>query len=75
MMTSVDLLRRVWDNYGPPFDPATQIGEDLACCLRVRDLGVKMHCDSRVKCGHVGTLIYDEKVYLGQRASERTDNG
>ena len=63
-----DVLKEVWDKYGPPFDPMTQIGEDLACCLRIRNLGVKMYCDSRVKLGHIGLLRYDEGLYLQQEA-------
>lgn len=63
VMTCTDLLKRVWDTYGPPFDPMTQIGEDLACCWRIGQLGVKMYCDSRIKAGHIGQMIFDERVY------------
>ena len=74
VMTSTDLLKRVWDTYGPPFDPMTQIGEDLACCWRVKQIGCKMYCDSRVKVGHIGTYIFCEDTYLHQIASANTAN-
>ena len=67
VMTSTGLLKRVWDTYGPPFDPMTQIGEDLACCWRIGQMGVKMYCDSRINVGHIGQFIFDERVYMNQR--------
>lgn len=75
VLTKTEILKAVWEKHGPPFDPMTQIGEDLACCVRLKEMGVKMYCDSRVKLGHVGVRIYDEGVYLDQRASERAGNG
>jgi hypothetical protein len=35
-------------------------GEDISFCLRVKELGKKMYCDSSVKMGHVGQFVYDE---------------
>ena len=61
VMTSVDLLKAVVDVYGSPFTPMMGIGEDLAFCWRVAKLGRKMYCDSRVKCGHIGGYVYEEK--------------
>lgn len=50
----------------PAFDPLPSFGEDYSFCWRLKQLGVKMWCDSRVKLGHVGTMIYDENVYRSQ---------
>lgn len=72
-LTSVDALRAVWEKYGPPFDPMTQMGEDLSFCWRCGMLGIRMVCDTRVKAGHVGRMIYDEDVYAKQRVSEIGD--
>lgn len=72
VMTSVDLLKRVWDEYGPPFGYHANLGEDLSFCWRVNQLGVKMYCDSRIKVGHMGTVVFDEKLYLDQRKEKRT---
>lgn len=71
VMTTTDLLRRVWDEYGPPFGyhvPGTKdnIGEDMAFCWRVHQLGVPMYCDSTIRVGHVGTLEFTEDVYISQ---------
>ena len=63
VMLSVDLLRRVRDRFGLPFAPAGGFGEDLSFCLRARELGAEIWCDSTIKLGHVGTAVYDEDTY------------
>ena len=62
-LTTVDLIRRVGDKFGSPFTPLDGIGEDLSFCYRVGQLGEKMYCDTRIKCGHVGYANYNEEVY------------
>ena len=64
VMTSVDLLKRLVDKYGAPFTPLMGIGEDLAFCWRVNQIGAKMYCDSRIKCGHIGQKVYCERDYI-----------
>ena len=63
VMTRVSVLEDVFLNYHKCFDPVCSIGEDLAFCLRARELGYKIYCDSTIKCGHVGQLVVDESVY------------
>lgn len=63
VLTSVDLLRTVWDHYGPPFSYHLNIGEDYSFCWRVNQLGRQIWCDSRVKVGHIGQAIYGEDTY------------
>lgn len=62
-MVSVDLLKRVHDHFGLPFSPLHGLGEDYSFCWRVSQLGVPIYCDSRVKCGHIGAVAYDEEMY------------
>ena len=69
VMTSVKLLKDVWDRFGPPFQPLSHMGEDLSFCWRVNQLGREMYCDSRVKVGHIGQFVFDENVYLNQQAT------
>ena len=66
VMTTTELLRRIWEKYGPPFDPLTQMGEDLSFCYRAGLIDADMVCDSRVKVGHIGNVVFDERVYLAQ---------
>ena len=51
------------------FMPVAGFGEDLSFCLRARSLGLKIWCDSRVKCGHVGEMVFDEAYYLKSKES------
>lgn len=67
VMTSVDLIRRVWNEFGPPFSQYPWCGEDLSFCYRVGQMGVRMLCDSRVKVGHLGQAEYNEKTYEALR--------
>ena len=57
----VDLLRRVTEKFGiMPFMPVGGFGEDLSFCMRARRAGAKIGCDSSVRCGHVGRMVFDE---------------
>lgn len=60
VLTSVPLLKSVWDRFGPAFAPFPWAGEDVAFCWRVKQLGKVILCDSNVKCGHIGSFIYHE---------------
>ena len=66
VLTSVDLIRRVGDRFGLPFSPLQGLGEDLSFCWRVIQIGAKMHIDTRVKCGHIGQMVFDELEYMEQ---------
>ena len=60
-MTSVKLIKDVWDKFGPAFSPYPWAGEDLSFCHRVNKLGYRIWCDSRVSCGHIGSFVYTEE--------------
>ena len=66
-LVSVDLVKRVTEKYGLPFSPILGFGEDLSFCVRARDIGAKLWCDSRVKMGHVGYGVISEETYLQTR--------
>jgi Predicted glycosyltransferases len=66
-MTTVELLKKVQERYGLPFSPILGFGEDLSFCIRVKELGVPMYCDSSVKCGHVGLITFAEELYKETR--------
>ena len=66
VLTSTLLLKTLVDRYGAPFTPMMGLGEDLAFCWRAKQNGYKMYCDSRIKCGHIGTTLYNEEVWKGQ---------
>lgn len=72
VLTTVDLLRDVWDHYGPPFSYHLNIGEDYSFCWRVNQIGRQIWCDSRVKAGHIGQVIYGEDTYLAATQKQGT---
>lgn len=61
VLMKTELLRNVWEHYGPPFDPMVQMGEDLSFCWRASQLGYRMWCDPRVKVGHIGQYVFTEE--------------
>lgn len=66
VLIDTGLVKRVWDRFGPPFMPTPTMGEDLAFCVRARQVGAKLYCDSRAKVGHIGQRIFDEQLYLDE---------
>jgi hypothetical protein len=61
VLTSVKLLKEVWDHFGPAFTPYTWAGEDISFCHRVNQLGHQIYCDSSISCGHIGQMVYTEE--------------
>lgn len=47
----------------PPFAPILGYGEDLSFCVRAREAGCSIWCDSRVKVGHLGVVVIDEQAW------------
>ena len=69
VLTSVPLLKRVWDKFGPAFAPFPWAGEDLSFCHRVNLLYASdpephksIWADTSIKCGHIGNFIYTEQL-------------
>lgn len=60
-MSCVD---HVLEHFGLPFSPAQGWGEDLSFCIRARELGHTIYCDSRVKVGHIAKTVITEEVFL-----------
>lgn len=65
-MMTMEAAMTVLDRFGMmPFMPVGGFGEDLSFCLRAREAGLKLYCDSRVRCGHVGNVIFNEENCKG----------
>lgn len=61
VITSVYLLSNVYLHYNTCFTPLPCLGEDIAFCKRVTDLGYKLWCEPAVVCGHIGLIpIYPQ---------------
>ena len=69
VLISTAILRHVMSTYKTCFMPIKDYGEDIAFCLRARDLGYSLYCDPTVICGHIGHVaIYpeDHEAYLAR---------
>lgn len=62
-MVKTELVNRVAQKYGLPFSPLIGFGEDISFCKRATELGAKLYCDSRIKCGHVRHSIVTEETW------------
>jgi hypothetical protein len=62
VLTSVELLKAVWDRFETCFRPTESYGEDLAFCDRVKHLGREIWCEPTVRPGHIAHV----PVYAGQ---------
>lgn len=65
--TSKAVLLDVLLNYQTWFTPMERAGEDVAFCIRARETGHQIWCDPSIKCGHVGTQMFDESVFKASR--------
>ena len=72
VMMTTDLIRRC----GPsPFFPVLGFGEDFTFCLRAREEGATLWCDSRIKVGHCGLSLISENTYMDTRGRREKDGG
>lgn len=66
VLMTMEAARKVVDDLGLyPFMPVGGFGEDLSFCLRARKAGLKLWCDSRVQCGHIGYKEYTAEDFAG----------
>lgn len=66
VLMTVEAAKKVTDQLGMlPFMPVGGFGEDLSFCMRAKSVGLKLWCDSRVNCGHIGYRTYTRQDYEG----------
>ena len=63
VMMTTELLTRADTHKTGPFTPLPHLSEDLSFCKRAAAVGARMACDSRIKVGHVGVIVYGEQMY------------
>ena len=63
VMTSVKLLKNIWDTYHNAFLPFPWAGEDISFCHRMNLSGIPIYCDPSVVCGHIGSYTFTEKDF------------
>ena len=66
VLTSVELLKKVWDRFGTCFQPMDRYGEDLAFCERVKAIGGEIWCEPTVRVGHIAHIpVYPGEYLFG----------
>ena len=64
VMMTTGLVRDVLKKFKHPFTPiAGAFGEDISFCWRARQTGYTLYCDSRIKVGHIGSVVIGEEHY------------
>jgi len=63
VMMKTELLKRADVFRTGPFTPLPHLSEDLSFCKRATDIDARIACDSRIKVGHVGQIVYGEEMY------------
>ena len=67
VLTSVDILKTVWNRNGTCFRPTPLLGEDLAFCKRVSDCGYSMWANLEVPVGHIGQFVIEPYVDMDRQ--------
>lgn len=75
VLIATDIIQAVYSKNGTTFFPMRELGEDLAFCKRVNDLGYEIWAEPTVKLGHIGHItiypeyqeLYENSIYLGDR--------
>lgn len=71
VLVPTDVIMSVTAKYGDPFWPQNHLGEDLAFCIRARELGYHIYCDQTIKIGHVGHNVVDRDFYTFYQAQKK----
>lgn len=70
VLMKTEVLAKVFNHDKLMFIPMIGYGEDISFCLRARRNGFKIHCDSRIKVGHVGRLVVGEDTFKAWNKKE-----
>lgn len=62
------IKREIFEKIPQPwFTPSNDLGEDLLFCLRAKQAGIPIYCDTELICGHVGSYEIGEEHYANWR--------
>lgn len=67
VLIKTEILKAIKDRHGTCFFPTRELGEDLAFCQRVTEMGFEIWAEPSVRLGHIGHIaIYPEyeQTYL-----------
>lgn len=64
VLVKLDVLREVHKHHVSWFEPIPGMGEDLSFCQRLKELGIKIMCDTTIKLGHYGEYCFTAKDWV-----------
>ena len=75
VLIDVQIIKDVLMTFGEAFLPIHGLGEDIAFCQRVHDLGYKMYCEPAVRLGHIGHIAIYPEDHMNWYANNNIDLG
>ena len=67
VLVKTEVIKKVYETYYRTFEPISGYGEDISFCIRAKNCGFKLWCDSRIKVGHVGRYIFTDETFKAVR--------
>lgn len=64
ILIKTEVLKRMHENNISWFEPIPGLGEDLSFCQRLKELNVKVMCDTTIKLGHYGRYAYTKEDWI-----------
>ena len=74
VMTKTDVLRKISEKYHTVFSPLPHFGEDFSFCIRARECGYEIWCDSSIPIGHVGYIAVTDRIFKSVRKIRKKEN-
>ena len=71
VLMPTDIIMAVAAKNGDPFWPIAHLGEDLAFCIRARELGYRIFCDQTIPIGHVGHNVVTRDFHRFYQAQKK----
>lgn len=73
-MACVLIRRKVFENMEAPyFFPIPKLGEDLAFCIKARESGAEIFCDTTLQFGHLGWKEVMEQDFVDYYEAHKDD--
>ena len=72
-LIKTETVLKVFERFRTCFIPLPEFGEDLSFCIRAKQLGAKIICDSSFEMGHISQTVIDRSTYLAHKEKEQSN--
>lgn len=66
-LISTKIIRKVFERYGTCFSPLPKFGEDISFCIRAKQCGANIICETDAEMGHLSQLVVDRSAFNSYR--------